>query len=102
MTTSARDTGLKDREGRAIFSGDYVTLGPMMTADNSFGPLPNGWTFSEEYDVYEVYWDERINNWSLKLGVEPDSPYNEKYMNHALGIMHGGESKIILRKNSIK
>jgi len=65
-----------------------------MTADDSLGQLPNGWHFGEA-DVYEVYYDARIDNWSLKLGVEPDSPYNRKYMNHALGIMHDGESEIV-------
>lgn len=80
-------TGLYDSYGVEIKDGDLVSLDGNMTADNSFGVLPNGWTF-EESDVYEVYWDERINNWSLKLDVEPDTPYNIKYMNHAVNLLH--------------
>lgn len=87
-------TGLKDRNGREIYYGDFVSLDGNMTADDSMGELPNGWTFDES-DVYEVYLDERIGGSSLKLGVEPDSPYNVKYMNHAVGLLYSGDVKIV-------
>lgn len=87
-------TGLFDKEGIEIQAGDFVSLDGNMTADNSMGSLPSGWTFDED-DVYEVYFDERIKKWSLKLGVEPDTPYNCKYMNHAVSLLHGGDSKIV-------
>ena len=87
-------TGLTDREGKEIVAGDFVSLDGNMTADDSLGTLPNGWTFDES-DVYEVYWDDRISNWSLKTGVEPDSPYNVKYLNHAVSLLHSGDVTIV-------
>jgi hypothetical protein len=81
------ETGLKDRNGEMIKDGDWVSLDGNMTADKSMGFLPNGWTFDED-DIYQVYFDETIKNWSLKLGVEPDTAYNVKYMNHAVGLLH--------------
>lgn len=89
-----KDTGLKDKQGRPILEGQRVSLNGNMTADDSLGVLPNGWVF-DETAVYEVYWDERIPNWSLRLGVEPDSPYNVKYMNHAVGLLHSGAVEIV-------
>lgn len=89
-----KDTKLKDKEGKAIFNGNFVSLDGNITADDSMGVLPNGWTFGEK-DVYEVYFDERINKWSLKLGVEPDSLYNVKYMNHAVSLLHNGSVTIV-------
>lgn len=83
-----------DREGTPIKNGDFVSLDGNMTADNSMGYLPNGWTFDEE-DVYEVYFDEEINTWSLKTGVKPDTPYNVKYLNHAVGLLHSGDVTIV-------
>lgn len=83
------DTGLKDENGDKIHDGDFVSLDGKRTTDDSVGLLPNGWTFGEE-DVYEVYFDDRIGNWSLKLGVALVSDYNCKYMNHALSLLHGG------------
>lgn len=89
-------TGLLDRNGIEICAGDLVSLAGNMTADDSLGPLPNGWTFDES-DVYEVYLDPRIEKWSLKLGCEPDSALNRKYMNHALSLLHGGAVTIVPR-----
>lgn len=82
-----KGTGLLDRNGVEICDGDRVSLDGNMTADDSMGSLPNGWTF-DETDVYEVYLDPRINNWSLKLGCDPDTAYNQKYMNHAVALLH--------------
>ena len=89
-----RKTGIIDRNGVEISDGDMVSLDGNMTADNSFGYLPNGWTF-DETDVYAVYFDERIGTWSLRVGVEPDSPYNIKYLNHAVGLLHDGAVTIV-------
>lgn len=83
-----------DRTGRPIKAGDWVSLAGNMTADDSLGALPNGWTFDEE-DVYQVYFDHRINTWSLKLGCEPDSAYNCKYMSHACSLLHDGDVTVV-------
>ena len=88
------DTGLKDVDGEPIRAGDQVSLAGIITADNSLGALPNGWWFEDD-DVYEVYWDERIPNWSLAMGVEPDSAYNVKYLNHALTSLHNGNARLV-------
>lgn len=90
-------TGLFDREGTEIENGDHVGLDGI-TADNSMGELPNGWNFSQEEDIFEVYFDERIKNWSLKLGCEPDTPYNIKYMNHAVGMLHCGDCIVVAKQ----
>lgn len=87
-------TGLLDVDGVEICAGNWVSLDGNMTADNSMGFLPNGWTFEAD-DIYEVYFDESIQNWSLKLGVEPDTPYNVKYLNHAVSLLHDGRVKIV-------
>ena len=87
-------TGLLDKNGVEIKPGDFVSLDGNMTADDSLGILPNGWIFDES-DVYEVYLDERITTWSLKLPVEPDTPENIKYMNHAVSLLHDGRVEIV-------
>lgn len=92
-----KTTGLLDSAGQEIFDGDMVSLGPNITADDSMGALPNGWTFYET-DIHRVYFDERIKNWSLDLGVEPDSPLNRKFMNHAVSLLHGKAVKIVGRE----
>ena len=92
--TEKPNTGLFDKHGAAIMAGDRVSLDGNMTTDDSLGVLPNGWFF-DETDVYEVYWDERISNWSLKIPVEPDSPYNRKYLDHAVSLLHSGDVEIV-------
>ena len=94
MNFSDSYTGLKDRNGLDILDGNFVSLDGNITADDSMGVLPNGWTFDES-DVYQVYWDERIDNWSLRLGVEPDSDLNRKYMDHAVSLLHSGDVTVI-------
>lgn len=88
------ETGLLDKHGAPIKVGDFVSLAGNMTTDDSMGELPNGWIF-DETDVYEVYLDERIGKYSLKLDVEPDTPYNIKYMNHAVHLLHEGLAEIV-------
>lgn len=95
MTTK---TGLFDSDGIEIKDGDFVSLAGNMTADDSVDILPNGWTF-DETDIYQVYLDERIGKWSLMLGVEPDSPYNCKYMSHAVSLLHDRAVKIADKSN---
>jgi hypothetical protein len=85
---------IRDRNGVEIKDGDFVSLDGNMTADDSMGVLPNGWHFDES-DVYQVYYDERIGTWSLRLGCEPDTPYNIKYMNHAVSLLHSGDVTIV-------
>lgn len=89
-------TGLLDKHGVEIQPGDFVSLDGNMTTDDSLGALPNGWFF-DETDVYEVYWDDRISNWSLKLNVEPDSAINRKYMSHAVNLLHSEDVEIVSR-----
>jgi hypothetical protein len=85
---------LFDKNGKEIREGDTVSLAGNMTADDSLGYLPNGWIFDES-DVYEVYFDERIQGLALQLGVEPDSAENAKYMNHAMSLLYGGMVEIV-------
>ena len=94
LSPGLRLTTLRDRNDREIKEGNFVSLAGNITSDNSMGSLPNGWTFDES-DVYQVYFDGRINNWSLRLGVEPDSPYNKKYLNHAVSLLHGKGVEIV-------
>lgn len=89
-----RETGLLDCDGSMIRDGDMVSLGGNVTADDSTGVLPNGWTFDES-DVYQVRFDHTISQWSLDLGCEPDSAYNAKYMNHATSLLHGESAKLV-------
>lgn len=87
-------TWIRDMNGDCIRDGDFVVL-DSITADDSLGLLPNGFIFEADRDIYKVYFDKRINNWSLDLGVEPDSDYNIKYMNHAVGLLYLGDSVIV-------
>lgn len=89
-----KETGLFDKNGTMICDQDWVSLDGNITADNSMGFLPNGWTFDED-DVYKVYFDESIQEWSLELNMKPDSAYNVKYMNHAVGLLHDKSVEIV-------
>lgn len=91
----SKSTGLFDKHSVEIKDGDMVSLGNVITGENSLGHLPNGWIFHADEDVYKVYFDKRIDDWSLKLGVEPDSPLNRKYMSHAVGLMYDGHAEIV-------
>jgi hypothetical protein len=91
---SENRTGLTDRHGVEICTGDFVSLAGNITADDSLGDMPNGWMFEED-DIYQVYFDERIQKYSLRLDVEPDSRYNVKYMNHAVSLLYGQATEIV-------
>lgn len=86
-------TGITDRNGVDIKDGDFVSLDGNMTADDSLSDLPNGWTFCDE-DVYRVYFDPRIDTWSLDMGIEPDTRYNAKLLSHAVALLHSGDVTI--------
>lgn len=88
------ETGYKDSNGGEICEGDWVSLDGNMTADDSMGVLPNGFEFTTS-DVYEVFFDRRINDWSLQIPVELDSEYNVKYLNHAVSLLHSGMVKLV-------
>jgi hypothetical protein len=90
-----KDTGLFDINKQSIKEGDFVSLGDRMTADDSLGFLPNGWTFDRDKDVYQVYFNANIQKYSLHLGVLPTTRYNVKYLNHALSILHSGDAEIM-------
>ena len=90
-------TGLFDKNNIEIAEGDFVSLNGNMTTDDSLGALPNGWFFDEK-DIYEVYFDKRINNWSLKMNIEPDDAYNCKYLNHAVSLLHDKLTLIVNKK----
>mgnify|MGYP001591991201 CR=1 FL=1 len=95
--TDPQDALGEDRNGVQIKDGDWVSLDGNMTADDSMGYLPNGFMF-EESDVYRVIWDERmpVPTWGLDIpGVEPDTPYNCKYLSHAVGLLHDGDVTIV-------
>jgi hypothetical protein len=73
-----------------------------MTTDDSMGILPNGWIFEED-DVYQVFWDETISHWSLRVpDIDFKDPYDCKYMNHAVGLLHDGAVTVCPRPEAAK
>ncbi|MEM7756578.1 MAG: hypothetical protein AAF298_00400 [Cyanobacteria bacterium P01_A01_bin.40] len=89
-----KKTGLLDKNGIEIVEGDKVSLAGNMTTDDSLGFLPNGWSFDDK-DVYEVFFDESVQNWSLRLGIVLDNNYNIKYANHAVSLLHNERVEIV-------
>ena len=91
---TATSTGLFDRNGHEICVGDYVSIGGNITADDSMGPLPNGWTFWDD-EFFQVVYDDFLKTWSLSFDLEPDSPLNAKYIHHALALLHNGCAELV-------
>ena len=87
---------IRDRNGILIRDNDRVSLAWNITADDSFWILPNWWSFDKE-DIYRVFFDHRISAWSLDMwdDVQPDTPYNRKYINHAIDVLHSGNVTIV-------
>lgn len=88
-----KTTGLLDRNGDEIMEGDYVSLEGYLTFAS--GLLP-GYHFTEE-DVYKVYWDERVDNWSLDTGSDIDDRLERNFLNHACDLLHNRCALIVKR-----
>lgn len=89
-----RAIGVSDRHGNPICEGDYVSLARNGTTDDSADLMSTDGVFHES-DVYQVYWDDGIKDWSLLLPAEPDSLYQVTYMNHAVRRLHRGDVAVV-------
>ena len=110
-------TGVYDSEDKPIYGsfplpdgtmskgGDIIT-GDYITADNSFGELPNGWTFNKDEDKFLVILDKK--NAICTFDFEDDIPesvkiefgdashaYMAKYKSHARDLLIVGEGELI-------
>ena len=98
MTEKRKFTGLQDKHGNEIREGDWISLDGNITADDTFGLLPNGYVFNEEH-VYQVFWDKDAvygkGCWGLRTEEKPDSDENKKYLNHVYTLLHRGRGEIV-------
>ena len=87
---------LLDKSGKLINEGEYVSLGNTMT--NHKG---SGFFFDGDDDIYEVFFDESIDDWSLIMNVKPKTFENVMFMNHALHLLHN-KMCLIVKKPKLK
>jgi len=85
---------IKDKGGKIINQGDFVSLGSVLTNQDGVG-LFNGFFFDKDEDIYEVFFDESINHWSLKMGIKPNTYENVMLLNHALNLLHTQKTLIV-------